>query len=64
MKKLIEFLRENEQALTFTLVIAYLSVSLFYFIDEMRTNVWYDIIWIIQFFALSTYMGLKWSKKN
>jgi hypothetical protein len=64
MKKLIGFLRENEQALTFTLVIAYLSVFVFYFIDEMRTNVWYDIIWIIQFFALSAYMGLKWSKKN
>lgn len=61
---MIEFWKEHEQVLTFILVITYLCSFCFYFENEMRHNGWFTLLFLIQFFGLGTYMGIRGLKKG
>ncbi len=64
MKKLIGFWKENEQWLSFLLIIAYLNTFFFLFERNMISDWKYSLVWLIQFFSLCTLYGLRMRKKG
>lgn len=56
--------REFEQVILFFSLLGYLIGFMFYFDNEMRTTNWMGILWIVQFFTLSTILGLYGRKKG
>jgi hypothetical protein len=64
MKKVVEFWKDNEQTLTFLLIIVYLNAFWIYFYEEMANEGWVTGLWLIQFFGLSTWHGLRGVKKR
>lgn len=55
---------KNEQVLLFYSVIIYLVGFMVVFDEEMRTTEWMGLIWIVQFFGLGSYIGLRGLKKG
>jgi len=64
MKKILGFLKENEQWLLFVLIIAYLNVFFYIFEYNMRTDWRYPTMWLVQFFGLATLFGIRMRKKG
>ena len=61
MKK---FYNEFEQSILFISTIAYLTTFMIVFDEEMRTTNWMGLLWVIQFFGLGTFIGLRSIKKG
>ena len=61
MKK---FYNEFEQVILFLSTIAYLTTFMIVFDEEMRTTNWMGLLWVIQFFGLGTFIGLRGIKKG
>lgn len=64
MRKVINFLKDNEQIITFLTTIIYLSLFMIIFDNEMKNEWSYSLGWIIQFFLLSGWNGYRMRQKN
>lgn len=64
MRKVINFLKDNEQIITFLTTIIYLSLFMIIFDNEMKNEWGYSLGWIIQFFLLSGWNGYRMRQKN
>jgi hypothetical protein len=53
-----------EQVILFYTVIIYLISFMFIFDEQMRTTEWMGLVWIVQFFGLGTWLGLRGRKKG
>jgi hypothetical protein len=59
-----KFYQEFEQIILFFSLIAYMTTFSIIFDYEMRTTNWMSIIWLVQFFGLSTLLALYSIKKK
>ena len=59
-----KFYNEFEQVILFFSTIIYLTVFMIVFDEEMRNTGWMGLLWIIQFFGLGTFIGLRGLKKG
>jgi hypothetical protein len=64
MKKIVEFWKVNEHWLTFLGMVIYLNGFWIVFLEEMREKDWMAGIWLVQFFGLATWYGLRGRKKG
>jgi hypothetical protein len=59
-----KFYQEFEQIILFFSLIGYMTAFSIIFDYEMRTTNWMGIIWLVQFFGLSTLLALYSIKKG
>lgn len=64
MKSVLEILRRFEQSLLFLLMVVYLNGFWIVFDEQMRTNGWVCLIWLVQFFGFGTLYAMRAKKKG
>ena len=53
-----------EQVILFYTIVIYLISFMFIFDEQMRTTDWMGLVWVVQFFGLATWLGLRGKKKG
>jgi FtsH-binding integral membrane protein len=64
MKNLKEWYLALEQAILFSLVVAYLMSFIFIFDEQMRNTEWMGLIWIAQFIILGLLLAKRSKQKG
>lgn len=62
--KIIKIYKEFEQIILFYLLITYMVLFSYIFENELHTENWATILWLVQFFGFGTLLGLYSIKKN
>ena len=64
MKRVLEILRRYEQLLLFLVLVIYLNGFWIVFNEQMQTNAWVAVIWLVQFFGLGSLYAIRGLKKG